>query len=156
MHAAVTSLADLWTHGATVAWEPLPSPTPVADLPGYPFEHRLVQEEHSRSPRERARERHTLAFTPRQLGRLGTRKMLDLQPPEQPVDTSAAEGHVLLDVQMRKEGVLLEHEPDGAFLGTAVDMTFGIEPDVVSAGDHASRRPREPRNRTQHGRLARP
>jgi hypothetical protein len=117
--------------------------------------HRLVQEEHS-FPRERARERYALALTPRQLGRLGPCEMLDLQPPEQPVDTSAAEGHVLLDVQMRKEGVLLEHEPDGAFLGTAVDMTFGIEPDVVSAGDHASRRPREPRNRTQHGRLARP
>ena len=82
--------------------------------------------------------------------------MLDLQAPKQPVDTSAAEGHVLLDVQMRKEGVLLEHEPDGAFLRTAVDATFGIEPDVVPAGDHASRRPREPRNRAQDRRLACP
>src|SRR6476661_5324568 len=82
--------------------------------------------------------------------------MLDPQPPQQSVNASAAESHVLFDVQMRKEGVLLEHEPDGAFLRAAVDVTFGIEPDVVPASDHASRRPSEPRNRPQDGRLAGP
>ncbi|WSM37967.1 SDR family NAD(P)-dependent oxidoreductase (plasmid) [Streptomyces cellulosae] len=38
--AAVLSLADLWTHGVAVRWEPLGVGARVTDLPGYPFERR--------------------------------------------------------------------------------------------------------------------
>ncbi|MFM9558269.1 type I polyketide synthase [Streptomyces caniscabiei] len=34
------SLAGLWTNGAHVEWEPVAGTARVADLPGYPFEHR--------------------------------------------------------------------------------------------------------------------
>ena len=116
--------------------------------------HRLVEEEHSRFPRERARERDALALTPRQLGRLRPREMLDAAAARAAGPRATAEGDVLLDVQMRKERVLLEHEADRALLRSAVDAAFGIEPDSSPQAIVASRRPSEPRDRAQHGRLA--
>lgn len=38
--AAVLSLADLWTRGVDVRWEPLGTDARVTGLPGYPFERR--------------------------------------------------------------------------------------------------------------------
>jgi hypothetical protein len=97
-------------------------------------------------PRARARARDALALTPGQLGRLCACEVLDSQPPQQSVRATSPERDVLLDAQMWKEGVLLEHETDRALLGTAVDPPFGIEPDVVAASDSATRRPREARD----------
>ena len=57
---------------------------------------------------------------------------------------------------MRKESVLLEDEPDGTVLGTAIDSGGGIEPHVSGACDRSARGPNEPCDRTQNRGLARP
>ena len=54
--------------------------------------HRLVEEEHSRFPSERARERDTLAFAPGQLDGFAFAKMLDVQAAQEPVRARTAEG----------------------------------------------------------------
>jgi len=112
---------------------------------------RLVEEQHARPPRERARERDALALAAREIPRARARQVGDAKAVEKPVE-GAAEGDVLGHGQVREERVVLEDEPDGAFLGAAVDAR--VEP-RLAAHDAAALRPNEARDCAQQRRLAR-
>jgi hypothetical protein len=117
--------------------------------------HRLVEEKNPRLAGERPCDRNALALAAGQLRRLRLGEVLDVQSPQQTIRAHAAEGDVLLDVEVWEERVLLEDKTDRTLLRSAVDAPVGVEPDLVSAGDRASRRPDEARDRAQHRRLAR-
>ena len=119
---------------------------------------RLVEEQHARFAGERPREADPLALAAGEGCRSRLGQMLDAQAPEQLRHTlpTAAEGNVALDVQVRKEGVVLEHETDGAPLRWHVPPRRRVEPDVGADGDPAGVGPEETSHRTQHGRLAGP
>ena len=79
---------------------------------------RLVEEQHARVARERARERDALALAARELAGPRLREVRDAEALEQLVDPLlAAVGDVLPHGQVREERVLLEDEPDAPLVG---------------------------------------
>ena len=115
--------------------------------------HRLVEEEHARRARERPRERNALPLAAGELRRPRAGEVLDPQPPEQPVGAPSAERDVLLDGQVREEGVLLEDVADRALFRPPVDAAGPVVPDVLATCDRARPRTHEARDRPQDGRL---
>ena len=117
--------------------------------------HGLVEEEHARVARERAREGDALPLAARELAGSRASEVTDPEPFEQLVGAVAApEGDVSLDGQVREEGVLLEHEPDRPPLGPQVDPPLAVEPSLAVALDPPARGPDETGNRPQHRRLS--
>ena len=57
--------------------------------------------------------------------------------------------HVLADVHVREERVLLEHEADGALLGRQVDPLPGVEPGLVAEAHRAAGGPVQAGHRAQ-------
>src|SRR5207302_5822993 len=88
---------------------------------------RLVEEEHARPARERARERDPLPLAARELARLRAGEVGDAEAlEERPV--AAREADVPLHGEVREERVVLEEEAGGAALGRQVDAALGVEP----------------------------
>ena len=117
---------------------------------------RLVEEKHVGIASERPRERDALPLAARELVRQRVLEVRDPEPLEVLVDPFASRvGDVLADAQVREERVLLEDEADPALLRRAEHASPDVEPDVVSERDAPGRWTNEPRDRTQHRRLAR-
>src|ERR1700694_996757 len=98
---------------------------------------RLVEQQEARFGRERASQRHALALSSRELGRLRARiapKPDPFQPlarffrggaARHPTGTKT-EGDVVEDVEMREEKVILENKHDGSRLGGDVFVRAGV------------------------------
>ena len=118
---------------------------------------RLVEQQHRRVARQRARERDALALAARQVRRLLAREVGDVEALEQLVDARrAAERDVRAHGHVRKERVLLEDEPDRARLGRQVDAGLRVEPRPLAERDPAAVGVRKSGHRAQHRRLAGP
>ncbi len=116
---------------------------------------RLVEEQDGRVSRERARESNTLALAAGELTRPRRGEVGDPERLEQLGSRPAsAERDVPLDRQVRKERVVLEHEPDGALLGRKRSAGRRVEPDLLSDANEAVLRLEQARDGTQDGRLA--
>ena len=89
---------------------------------------RLVEQQHARIGRQGTGQCHPLAFATRKLGRPGAGPA----PESDPIDplrrapsalraaraaSPQAERHVVLDIEVGKEEVVLEHVADGSLLG---------------------------------------
>ena len=105
---------------------------------------RLVEQEGRRVPHQRPPHGHALALPPGQLGRLavqqvgdveGLRDALDLAPDLGLGDTlqPQREGHVLRDVHVRVERVVLEHHRHVAILRREVADGPAVEEDLAAA-----------------------
>ena len=115
---------------------------------------RLVEEEDGGVARQRAGERDTLPLAPREIARPRTGEVRDPEAFEQLVDAlPPAEGDVAADIEVRKERVLLEDEPDRTALRRQIDTRGGVEPGVRAERDSATVRPEQPGDRVQHARL---
>jgi hypothetical protein len=57
---------------------------------------------------------------------------------------------------MRKERVLLEDETDATALGWGVDAVRSVEPALLAEPHEPLLRPKQPRDRAEHARLAGP
>ncbi len=117
---------------------------------------RLVQEEHLRLPRERAREGDALALASREaagalVGEVGEPEALE----QLGGSALAAELDVVPDRQVREERVLLEHEAHAPLLGPAIDSPTAVEPGLPVDCDQPARGACQPGDRTEHRRLAR-
>ena len=82
--------------------------------------------------------------------------MPDPEPLEQGVHRSihGAEGDVPADVEMRKEGVVLEDEAHPPPLGRQRDAAIGVEPPLSVEQDTAAEGLRQAGHDAQHGALA--
>src|SRR3954451_866370 len=117
---------------------------------------RLVEEQRARLARERACERDTLTLPTGKLPRPRPRQVRDAEPLELLARRRAArEADVALDAEVRKERVVLEHEPDRPLLGRQIPPRRGVEEDVLAERDPSPRRPQQARDRPQDGRLPR-
>ena len=117
---------------------------------------RLVEQEHRRVARERPRERDPLPLAAGEVARPRLREVRDPEALEQLVDAlPAAEGDVAAHVEVRKERVLLEDEPDRAALRRQVDAGVRVEPRLGAQRDPPPLRPQQPGDRAQHARLPR-
>src|SRR5262249_25672776 len=102
---------------------------------------RLVEGQHARSTRERARERDALLLAARELSGLGGGKARDTEAVEEAVcGTPSRVVDVLADGHVREEGVLLEDQSDLSAFGRDVPSRIRVEPDLVVDAD--SPRPR--------------
>ena len=121
--------------------------------------HRLVEQQHARALDQRARQRHALALAARQFVRLARPRFSSFTSASMSATRSAisrlgqaflleAEGDIVLDGEMRKQRVALEHHVDRPPIGRHLREIDAVEQDaagirLVEAGDHA-----------QQGRLA--
>ena len=125
---------------------------------------RLVEQQHARLHRERARERDALALPAGELGRHAPREPLELDQVEQLVHArldlrllraaravlhAQAEGDVLEHVHVSEQRVVLEHEADPAVARAARGGVLAVERDRARVGVL------EPGDQAQQGRLAR-
>ena len=97
---------------------------------------RLVKQQHSRLSGDGARERGTLALAARELARSCAGEMSDTEALEQirPV-APAGEAYVCRHVEMRKQRVVLRQVADPALLGTQVNLSLGVEPQLIAESD---------------------
>ena len=118
---------------------------------------RLVEEQDLRPARQGASERDPLALAAGDGRRTHPGEVPDAEPVEQLVDACrAAVGDVRPDRHVREQRVLLEHQADGPLLGCEVDPGAAIEPRAPADLDPPAVGPAQPRDRLEHGRLARP
>src|SRR5206468_6258773 len=111
---------------------------------------RLVEEQHGRAGRERAREGNALLVAAGERGGTGACEMSDSEPlevvgggvPLRVLDV-LADGHV------REQRVLLEDEPDAPLLGRPVEAALFVEPGDVADRDRSRTWTHEPRERAQ-------
>ena len=119
---------------------------------------RLVEQQHRRVARERARERDALALAAGQ--RSSASRAARWAMPKRSSSSStravAAEGDVRPHGHVRKQRVLLEDEPDRARLGRQVDAGLRVEPRAIAERDPAAIGAAQPGDRAQHRRLAGP
>jgi len=116
---------------------------------------RLVEQQDSWVPRERAGEGGALAFAARQLAGPHVCERRDPESLEQLGGARlASERDVALHRQVREERIVLEDVADRPGFGRDVDPPRGIEPHVVSERDPARLRSQQPGDRAQEGRLA--
>ena len=118
---------------------------------------RLVEQDHTGPTCERAGERDALALAAGERSRPCVGEVGDAEPLEVFADPFLARvGDVLAHGEVRKERVLLEHQSDSALVRLAKEPPLAVEPDVVAECDPSPRRPDEPGDRPEHGRLAGP
>ena len=125
---------------------------------------RLVEQQHLRPPRERARHGHALALP-------AATACADARRPGPPGRTARAARararaararqpaqrirHVLPRAQVREQRVVLEHVAAAAALRGHVDPALGVEPDRAVRLHAAARRAQQPGGHAQDARLAR-
>ncbi len=128
------------------------------DVAGVRVERRewLVEQEHRRVAGERPRQRDPLALAAGEVSRPRLREVRDPETLEQLVDAlPSAEGDVPAHVEVRKERVLLEDEPDRAALRRQVDAGVRIEPRLRAERDPPPLRPQQAGDRAQDAGLPR-
>ena len=107
---------------------------------------RLVHQEHARLAHDRPAERHALALTARQLPRTPAEDLLDAEDARRfanaPLDLILgrlpqphAEGHVGEHVQVREQGVVLEHHRHVALVRQLVGHVLVVEQHLPFRGD---------------------
>ena len=125
---------------------------------------RLIEQQYFRIARERAGKRDTLALAARELVGLARLEAVEVHTLQQRCclrralglgDVVHGEPHVVERREMRKERIILEHEPDGARLRRHHDTEGAVEPDVGARNNAAGGRPVEARDGAQNRRLAR-
>ena len=125
---------------------------------------RLIEQQHFGIAGKRAGKRHALALAARELIGLARLEAVEVHPRQQRYglrralglgDVAHGEPHVVERREMRKERVILEHEPDGARLWRHHDAEGAVEPDIGARNNAAGGRPVEPRDGVQNRRLAR-
>jgi hypothetical protein len=115
---------------------------------------RLIEEQHARMVDERPGNRDALLLATRELGRLAPCEWPEFDKLQDRIDligdvldlaTTQAEGDVLEHIEMREQGIGLEHRVDRPLIGlqsgevlvTQKDLTRGR---VLQSGDHPQRR----------------
>ena len=122
---------------------------------------RLVEQQHLRLDRQRARERHPLPLPARQLRRVALAEAVELDQRQELGDLAAPlllrhladaepEGDVRLDGHVLEERVALEHEAEAALLGRQARHVGVAEQHLAGVGLL------EPGDHPQHRRLPRP
>ena len=106
---------------------------------------RLVEEQHPGLPSQRAGQRDALLLASRQLEGPPLLQSLEAQARDQRgevlaigVRPGAADRHVLKRRQVRKQGVVLEHEAHVARLRRQIDAAVTVEPALVAHGNAAT------------------
>ena len=128
---------------------------------------RLVHQQHARLDDERTRQRNALLLAAGELAGLAGGQRRNLHQLQRLLHAAVdlllvhlarleAVGHVLLDGQVRKDRVILEHHADVALVrGHIVDAVFAkveiAALDGVKAGDHAQQRGLAAAGRSQQG-----
>ena len=117
---------------------------------------RLVEQEHCRIPGERAREGDALSLTSGELRRARFGQPRDPKALEQLVHPPPpTEADVAANGQVRKEGVLLEHEAHPPPLRRDVDAGACVEPGLSVQRDAPELRTKQARDHAQDARLPR-
>ena len=96
-----------------------------------------------------------MTLTAGELTRARAGEVRDPEPLEERAAVASAEGDVPLDVQVREERVVLEHEADGPLLRRPVDAPRRVEPRLAGDADPAAVRSRQPGDAAQHRGLPR-
>ena len=126
---------------------------------------RLVEQEYRRSVDDGTRQRHTLLLTSRQLGRLALGHLLELDQLEGVGDLGVnvldpaslePEAHVLLDVHVREQRVVLEHRVHRTAVRLLVGDVRVADADPAGSGrlktgDHSQRRGLAAAGRAEQG-----
>ena len=114
---------------------------------------RLVEEQEPGVHRERPAEGHALLLAPRQFARAPRTQAAQPEPLEHLARAAAAllagpaaqsVSHIVLDGQMREEGVALEDIAQSAPLGRHVDPGIAVEEHLAADDDAPAVRPDEP------------
>ena len=119
----------------------------------------LIEQEDTGLERQCARERDALALSAGEVTDASLRQVRDLEALEQVVHRCAprsTEPDVREDVEMRKQGVLLEEVAHPASLGRHVDACRRVEPRAIAERDDAAARPKQSRDDAQDRRLPAP
>ena len=123
----------------------------------------LVEQQHPRLAGQCPGQRHALALATGELGRVAPGQPLQAHPGEPRLAATPPLGHrqvvqrhhdVAQRRQVRKQGVVLEHQAQAAALGRQRQAPAGIEPQRLAAGDASGGRPVEPGDAAQQGGLA--
>jgi len=123
----------------------------------------LVEQDEGGRRGERPGHRHPLLLAPRQLVGVPSAEarephqiedLGDALPPRAPVQTMEAEAHVVLDGEMREEGIVLEDDADPALLGR--HRKAGTGHLLTAEGHGACVRSLEPRDQAQGRGLSAP
>ena len=125
---------------------------------------RLVKQKEPGPPEHCPRQRHALLLSSGQLARQAALEAAELKCAEQLGNAqrrralsqpARRERDVLLDCQVRKQGVVLEEHADVAAIGREVHSARRVKPDTIAEAHMASLRPLETGETSQHGGLAR-
>src|SRR4029079_10739688 len=149
---------DAWWR-VRLVWGARDPPPQLAPHPRVERAEGLVEEQHGRVDRERAREPHPLALAARELRWVALRKPLELDELQQsvhavrdlrlrPLPDLQAERDVVVDGQGLKGRVVLEDEADAAVLRWATRHVDTVDHDAPGVGAL------EPGDDPQQGRLA--
>ena len=122
---------------------------------------RLVEQQHLRLSGQRPSQRHTLLLAARQLGRAAVLQPRQAHAVKQCFKLftfprfTCRYRYVFKSSQVRKQGVLLKHQPDPALLRWAVDALGRVQPQVLRLRPHLhpatqARRPKQPGDGAQH------
>ena len=89
------------------------------------------------------RQRHPLLLPARELGRPALQELAQTHPRQQRTDGvwrpvgAGGQRHIGLDVHVRKQRVVLEHQAHAALLRRKANTLRGVQPDLVAAGNAA-------------------
>ena len=122
----------------------------------------FVQQQHGRFPRKGTRHGHALLLAARQLVRPALFETQQVHAGQQRAGQLKAAGsipgHGLGDVlqraQVRKQGVLLKHQPNPTLLRRAANTLSAVQPGLATAADPALGRAEQARDGAQHRGLA--
>ena len=129
--------------------------------------HGFVEQQHARPLDQGARQRHALALAARQFVRLAAAKIFELHQRQHVGDALCdprlgetflleAEGHIVLDIEMREQRVALEHHVDRPPMRRHLRQIDTVEQDAAGirpfeAGDQAEQSGLAAAGRTKQG-----